>query len=237
VYIDAFAGAGLNISRWSGDFVQGSPLNALQVVPPFEEFFFIDLDSGKANLLRSLVGPRSDVQIYEGDANEILLKEVFPKVRYQDYRRGLCLLDPYGLHLRWEVVKLAGQLRTIDMFLNFPIMDMNRNSLWRNPERVDESDRQRMNAFWGGESWRQAAYRLERTLFGDEEVKQENLAVVNAYCDRLRSVADFGNVATPLPMRNKRGAVVYYLLFAAQKQVAENIVESIFTKYQTRGLA
>lgn len=44
VYIDAFAGAGKHISRKTGEMVSGSPLNALEVIPPFTEYFFIDLD-------------------------------------------------------------------------------------------------------------------------------------------------------------------------------------------------
>ena len=37
-------------------------------------------------------------------------------------------------------------------------------------------------------------------------------------------------------MRNSRGADVYFLIFASQKQVAENIVDDIFSKYEQRGL-
>ena len=40
-------------------------------------------------------------------------------------------------------------MKTIDMFLNFPIMDMNRNFLWRNPDNVEISGINRMNSFWG----------------------------------------------------------------------------------------
>ena len=32
IYIDAFAGAGLHISKETGELIQGSPLNALQVI-------------------------------------------------------------------------------------------------------------------------------------------------------------------------------------------------------------
>lgn len=42
VYIDAFAGPGVNISKATGDFIAGSPLNALKIEPPFREFFLID---------------------------------------------------------------------------------------------------------------------------------------------------------------------------------------------------
>jgi three-Cys-motif partner protein len=218
------------------EFVPGSPRNALLVNPPFQEFFLIDLDSQKTDQLRQFIGEREDVHIFAGDCNEILLKEVFPHVQYEDYRRGLCLLDPYGLTLNWEVVATAGAMRTVDMFLNFPIMDMNRNFLRRNPEKVDPSDVHRMNAFWGDDSWRTIAYKREPTLFGEEEVKQENLVVVEAYCRRLRDLARFAHVARPLPMRNSRGAVVYFLIFASPKQVAEKIVDDIFSKYERRGM-
>jgi len=44
VYIDAFAGPGVHVSRETGEYVDGSPLNALLVKPPFRDFFFIDID-------------------------------------------------------------------------------------------------------------------------------------------------------------------------------------------------
>ena len=56
VYIDAFAGAGMHVSRTTGKFVPGSPLNALEIEPPFREYHFIDLNPKKVNLLRKIVG-------------------------------------------------------------------------------------------------------------------------------------------------------------------------------------
>jgi hypothetical protein len=50
------------------------------------------------------------------------------------------LLDPYGLHLNWEVIQAAGNMKSIDLFVNFPIMDINRNALWRNPDGIIEAD-------------------------------------------------------------------------------------------------
>ena len=51
IYIDAFAGAGLHISKSTGDFIPGSPLNALLIEPPFKEYHLIDLDRKKVKLL------------------------------------------------------------------------------------------------------------------------------------------------------------------------------------------
>ena len=149
VYIDAFAGAGKHLSRKSQKLVPGSPLNALAVQPEFREFHLIDIAPEKIETLREFVGPRNDVFIYQGDCNQILLRDVFPRVRYDQYRRGLCVLDPYGLHLDWKVISTAGEMKSLDVFLNFPVQDINRNAIWRNPERVRPEQIERMNRFWG----------------------------------------------------------------------------------------
>lgn len=237
VYIDAFAGAGVHISKQTGEFIPGSPLNALLVNPPFREFHFIDLDGKKVAALKQRIGDHRDVHVYEGDCNEILLKKVFPKVRFEHYRRGLCLLDPYGLHLNWEVLQTAGRMKSIDLFLNFPTMDMNRTALWRKPDQVDESSIARMNAFWGDESWRTIAYKSVPTLFGSEEEKVDNDAVAEAFRKRLKEVAGFSEVPEPMPMRNSKGSVVYYLFFATAKPVAKRIISAIFKKYGKRGVS
>lgn len=234
LYIDAFAGAGVHISKTSGTFVAGSPLNALHIDPPFREFHLIDLDGKKLGQLRELVGGRKDVFLYEGDCNVILLDEVFPKVKYEDFRRGLCLLDPYGLHLNWEVIETAGKMKTLDMFLNFPIMDMNRNTLWKDPDKVGEAAVSRMTAFWGDDSWRNIAYATNRNLFGFPE-KETNEIIAEGFRQRLRQNAGFKYVPQAIPMHNSTGAVVYYLFFASHNSAASNIVDFIFNKYKTRG--
>jgi hypothetical protein len=73
---------------------------------------------------------------YEEDANDVLLQKVFPKCKYTDFRRALCLLDPYSFSVDWKVIEMAGQMKSIEMFFNFMIMDINMNVLLRNPDRV-----------------------------------------------------------------------------------------------------
>lgn len=232
VYIDAFAGSGVHLSKTTGALVAGSPMHALQVQPPFKEYHFIDLDGDKVAALHELVKGRSvDAHIHHGDCNEILLTRIFPTLRYEEYRRGLCLLDPYGLHLKWEVIRKAGELKTIDMLLNFPVADMNRNVLWRHPEGVDPADVARMTTFWGDESWRDVAYVEQPTLFGVEQDKTDNETIARAFRERLREAAGFAHVAPPLPMRNSQNVIVYYLLFASQNETAERIIRDIFRRY------
>jgi len=235
LYIDGFAGAGVHISKQTKEYILGSPLNALNIKPPFKEFHFIDLDGGRAKALRELCVDYPKGKVYEGDCNRILLEEIFPLAKWSDYRRALCLLDPYGLHLNWEVVKTAGEMKSIEIFLNFPIMDMNMNVLWRNPDKVDKSQLARMNAFWGDDSWHNVAYTKSKGLFGDIEEKTSIEAIVKAYQGWLEKVAGFTYVPDPIPMRNSRGAIVYYLFFASPNSTGAKIVKWIFDKYRDKG--
>src|SRR5688572_30530350 len=85
VYIDGFAGAGEHHTQETNEIVPGSPGRALQITPAFREFFFIDMNGDKVENLRRLVGEREDVHIYRGDCNQVLLTDVFPRVRWEDF--------------------------------------------------------------------------------------------------------------------------------------------------------
>lgn len=232
-YVDGFAGAGAHISKESGEVIAGSPTRALSIQPRFTHYHFIDLNETRAQRLRDMA-PQKDVSVHHGDCNEVLLKKVFPECRYEDYRRALCLLDPYDLNPNWEVVETAGKMRSVEIFLNFMIMDANMNVLKKNPDSVAPDQAQRMTKFWGDDSWRTLAYRTEQGLFGPMEEKDTNEAVIAAYRKRLKEVAKFQFVPQPLPMCNTRGAVVYYLFFASNNATGNTIAEHIFKKYRNR---
>jgi len=210
----------------------GSPLNALLVQPPFREYHLIDLDGNKIQGLRDIVGSRQDLVLHHGNCNEVLLQDVFPRVQYKDFRRGLCLLDPYKLTLDWKVVREAGAMQTVDIFINFPIHDINRTVLHHRQEGVSEANIARMNSFWGDESWNGLAYDQNLTLCGDVGLeKVSNARFSEEYRKRLQSLAGFKKVPNPLAMRNSKGSTVYYLFFASQKGTAEEIVMYIFDKF------
>ena len=90
--------------------------------------------------------------------------------------RALCLLDPYDLNPNWEVVETAGKMRSIEIFLNFMIMDANMNVLWKDPKSVAPDQANRMTKFWGDDSWRTAAYTTEQDLFGTFEQKRDRMS-------------------------------------------------------------
>jgi hypothetical protein len=63
-------------------------------------------------------------------------------------------------------------------------------------------------------------------------VKRDNEQIVAAFRERLNTVGGFDFVADPLPMRNTKNAIVYYLFLASPKAVAQKIITDIFKKYR-----
>lgn len=158
-----------------------------------------------------------------------------PNVRYEDYRRGLCLLDPYGLHLDWRIIATAAQMKSIEIFLNFPIMDMNRNVLLKKAELADATEGRRMTTFWGDESWKDAAYveSPQASLFGDSDlVKASNDGIADSFRERLLTVAGFKFVPKPIRIKNSIGATLYYLFFASHNETGSKIATHIFNRYR-----
>jgi three-Cys-motif partner protein len=238
LYIDAFAGAGFHVSKRSGEFVPGSPLNALNIEPRFSEYHFIDLNPARVAGLQELSDVSNNVVVHHGDCNRLLLEKILPKCHYSDFARALCLLDPYALSVDWQVLETAGRMKSVEIFYNFMMMDANMNVFWRSPERVSTEQRARMTAVWGDESWRDAAYKKEQKSLLDEggffEEKASNQRIAQAFKDRLRNVAGFRYVPDPIPMCNSSGAVVYYLFFASPNATGHDIVEQIFKKHAGR---
>ena len=233
-YIDAFSGAGIHVKKDTGQLVEGSPLRALMVKPPFLHYHFIDTDEEKTKMLRSLVDehfPDKQVTIHGGDCNQIL-PEVLGKIKYENYERALCLFDPYGIHLNWKVIEIAGKSRVVDMFLNFPIMDMNMNVLLRDSKKAAEGQITRMNDFWGDESWRNVGYKKGPSdLFGEQhDEKTTNNELVLGFQQRLKDVAGFKYVANQ-PMKNNRNAVLYYLIFAAAHSKADDLAKWVMGEH------
>lgn len=233
VYIDAFAGAGKHISRKTGEMVPGSPLNALEVNPPFTEYFFIDLAEERADVFIELARENPNIHSYHGDCNEVLINDIFPKLGWDTFKRALCILDPYGLHLKWETIKKAAELKTVDIFINFPIMDINRNVLFDDFAKAAPENIARMNAFWGDASWKELLYKEQDTLFGDKQhIKLEGYPTpAKEFGKRLKNIG-FKSVPEPILMRNVKNGPLYYLYFASQKDVAKDISKDIFDKYK-----
>jgi three-Cys-motif partner protein len=235
IYVDAYAGPGYHLSRQSGELVEGSPLIALNTNPAFHEYHFIDADAARARQLRELAGTRSDVFIYSDDCNMVLRQQIFPRAQFRDYKRALCLLDPYNIDLEWAVIEAAGRSGSIELFVNLMIMDINRNAMRKDPDKSLVSKMGQLTRLWGDESWRAAGYDNEPDLFEQmRSYKVSNEKFAEAFRRRLQEKAGFKHVPSPMPMKNRTGAVIYYLYFASPNPTGMKVVTDIFNDYRTK---
>jgi three-Cys-motif partner protein len=70
-------------------------------------------------------------------------------------------------------------------------------------------------------------------LFGPVEIKSEITVIVEAFRERLRAVAGFKYVPSPVAMRNDQGAIVYYLFFASQNETGAKIANDILKRHRS----
>ena len=235
LYVDAFAGAPESVVRGTDIRIPGSAKRALALIPGFDEYHFIDLDPKRASELIGLVADDDRAKVYQGDGNEIISQTILPTLAYENYRRGVILLDPFGLDLEWNVVQAAGQTKSTDVIINFPTMDINRNALHRDASTIDLGNSTRMTRWWGDESWRDTFYRQHPQIhMWDDQATVKivnNDDVVAAYCERLRLLGGFEQVTRPYPVKNSKCATLYYLILASQKSPAVKIMNDIGRKY------
>lgn len=225
-YIDGFTGGGIALRKVTKEPVETTARRILAIEPPFAGYHLIDADQAKAAAMQVACKARANAIAHCGNAND-LLPPIFDTIRYRDYRRGLCFLDPYKILLSWDVITAAAKAGTIEVFLHFPTGDIQRNVLRRDQSAVDPDAVKRMNAMWGDESWRDAAFAEVPNLFGTHIEKQPIDAVLSAFTKRLTSVAGFKYVSQPVAMRNKTNAIIYHLIFATPNATGLKIARDI----------
>jgi len=73
-------------------------------------------------------------------------------------------------------------------------------------------------------------------VLGDNNPELENAGnegLASAFQERLKALAGFRFVPKPVPMRNSKNAIVYYLFFAGNNEAANRIASHIFKKYRS----
>lgn len=123
-------------------------------------------------------------------------------------------------------------MKSVEIFLNFPIMDINRAVLHPN---ASQKKLDQMTRFWGDQSWQSTAYRKDAGLFDVQEIKVENFQLARLFRDRLREVAGFPFVPEPIAMRNTNHTALYYLFFAGPNETGAKIAREIFDRYRQKG--
>jgi three-Cys-motif partner protein len=239
-YIDAFAGSVRPKAKDDEQrYIEGSPLRALQTVPGFDGYWFIDVSPQRIERVQSLREefPDSNIEIYPDNCNEVLVNEIIPKIPQSSKKRAFVFLDPYGLQVEWETIKALADTKACDIFINFSVMGVTR--LLPKAQSPDLEVIARLNKVMGNTDWINQIYREpasnQLSLFGQSEsilsretIQAEWLSLL--YTKQLGDLFEY--VSKPVLMRNSTNSVLYALCLASHNQTAIKITNEIFKRHE-----
>ncbi|MBM3211390.1 three-Cys-motif partner protein TcmP [Candidatus Poribacteria bacterium] len=233
-YIDAFAGTGKPKAKDEDRYIDGSPIVALKLKYPFSGYIFIERTDWRIKRLKELMKqyPDIDIQIKHGDCNTIIINEITTKIRYENFNRGIIFLDPFGMNVEWYTIEKIANTRALEIFLNFPVMAINRTVLRNNPYKLSKKQIERMNRFWGSIDWKTDIYQEIPNLLGIhiEKIIQSANDLGLMFKKRLEQL--FPDVTFPIVMKNSKESPLYCLIFAGHNPRGKEIAEDIFKKFE-----
>lgn len=238
-YIDAFAGTGERTEeRTTGGLLDGEPTRrerfqlegsarrALKVEPPFQHYVFIEANQRRFRALERLQQefPSQNIRCLRGDANGEL-QRLFASIPWRKgspqagLQRAVAFLDPYGMNVRWETLKLLADTKRVDVWYLFPLQAALRQ-LAHKHGAVDEGKRAALTEIFGTPDWEEEFYRESqesRDLFDVESQSRERDAdpdKVESYARRrLQSIFTF--VSEPILLLTRRGLRQFSLFLAS----------------------
>lgn len=237
LYVDAYAGGGRGIVRTlaqphpggqlplleqgqadeeEAQLINGSPLVALGIDTPFDEYVFIEPDPQRRRELSSLkVGDEATrhIEIRSVTAREGLAWLVGQKSKRT--HRGIVFLDPFGTDLDWETIESIASNGYLEVIINFTL-HMGIQRMLPNSGVVPVEWADRLDRYFGTPEWRDEVYKTnEGDLFGNGFLAKQpdyHSRLLELYRRRLKKC--FGHVSTAKLIRNTKGAPLYYLLWA-----------------------
>jgi three-Cys-motif partner protein len=233
IYVDAFAGTGyrsssetepLTLTLFEDEeakaFQRGSATIALETVPSFDAYLFIDEAPEHVHELEALTQQFPDkvkqVSVIQEEANTFLARWC----QETDWRthRAVVFLDPYGMEVAWSTIAALAHTRAVDLWILFPLgQGVNRLLTRNHPPTGAWADR--LTRVFGTDEWQESFYKpsVQGTLFESEgDLKKEaDFQKIGAFfVSQLETV--FAKVASnPLPLRNSKNVPIYLLCFAS----------------------
>lgn len=222
-YVDAFAGTGeRNAKVMKGGIFEEEPIQeveavlagsakrALSIDPPFSHYWFSEQRPTRVKALEALRNDyRSDIIVRQGDANEQLhlLFSSAPWANDRDSwkQRAVVFLDPYGMSVGFDTLKLLAETKRVDVWYLFPRKAVIQQ-LANKASGIDDDKRASLNRIFGCDDWEERFYKAQPaqgSLFGDpvtpESVRMATGAEIAAFA-RERFGDIFAYVSDPLPL-------------------------------------
>ena len=222
-YLDLFAGPGVCVIRKTGWPVDGSPWRAMNAIPPFSSYLFVEKSPKLAKHLRdriSLAAP-DNAQVFEGDCNGPVLGEVLSQVPRKE--PSFAFLDPSGLQLHWSTVEKLARHRLgswkMELLILYPYdMVIKR---WLSQSEM----RNALTSAHGSDQW---SVELAESQRSGEDGNERRDRFVNLYKRNLQRLG-YRHVVSYGPLGY--GLRPYYnVLFASDHGVGAKIMNAVWSK-------
>jgi three-Cys-motif partner protein len=182
VYVDLYAGAGYNRIKDTQTVLKGSPLIALAVSDPFDQYIFCERDEEKLEALKKrtkALAPAANVVFINGKCDECVeeILGAIPSHSISNKVLSLCMVDPYDFGFKFTTLGKLSE-RFMDFLILLAVeMDANRNYehyVERNNTKIDEA---LGNTEWRAR-WKDPAMRREEfPHFLAEEVSKSMMTL------------------------------------------------------------
>lgn len=229
LYIDAFAGSGTRTERIPESPIfdeteqkivyDGSTKIALDVIPKFDRYLFIDNNPKRYDALNIIKDSHPDIKITvtKDDANKVIQEIAKKPIWNSNKYRGVIFLDPYGNHVEWKTLEAISSTKSFDVWFLFPISGVYRQAS-HDFNKIENYKKENLNKMFGTASWENAFYKQseqsgQSDIFGESGDKKERIKVEEIekwVKNRLKEC--FYYVSSPLPLPQK-GAQLFSLFF------------------------
>jgi three-Cys-motif partner protein len=214
-YIDLFASAGIEQIK-DGPLEWGSALIAAQAPHQFSRLHLCELHSKPFEALRQRLARFSqpaEPQLIQGDANTAV-SEVVASLPPKSL--SLAFLDPYGLHLNFETLRILS-MRKVDLIIFFP----DHLDALRNWEAVyHDNPSSNLDRFLGFADWRDKLKTTARTKWAT--------ALGDLYKTRIASLG-YSNFEEER-ISNSAGRFLYKLIFCTSADAGMKIWRGVSSR-------
>ena len=233
LYIDAFAGSGYRemepAAGHISNFQKGSPLIMLENTQRFNEYIFIEKDPDIFQKLKQIKRQfPSKNSIFENKDANAYIKKLCKTTNWTNHRAVL-FLDPFAMEVEWDTIKAIAETQAVDLWILFPAMAVNR--LLYKDGKIPEKLCEKLDKTLGTSEWRGVFYQKKQqlSLFAkDPEIEKiaSFESIKRFYLKRLKTVFQ-GAADNPLPLRNSKNSILFYLYFAVGNPRGKNIALDI----------
>jgi len=215
-YIDLFAGAGVERLRTSRKLDWGSPLIAAQAPHPFTKLHLCEEVAQKHSALKTRVKQfRPDSQVLNGDAKEKIFDII---ADIPESTLSLAFLDPYGLHVGLEILKVLAKKRT-DLIIFFPDrLDALRN--WA-AYYLNNPDSNLDYCLGPGVDW--------RTRLNNAPAHHHAELLRDMYIEQIQAQLGYTEFDYER-IKTLKGNPIYYLIFCSRSPTATHLWRQIVEK-------